>query len=200
MLCRVKRHGQNNEGGKRKASVVRQSKWACMTPKMDCAMVEQLHEAMKASHDQLCFIQYQMDGTMLPKWYLVQVNLDGTDLVLALTWGIYWCKWLVKCYKDSTKWLTWDCKFWPEVREVGEGNVLTRLVMVSPKRWNAFWGRSWARRMPGQRTRCVWLSICWWDLLILFVDQIQECQRRWRVDVLMQEYWSSCPPSVSSEV
>ena len=44
----------------------------------------------------------------------------------------------MKCYKDSTKWLMRDCKFWPDVREVGEGNALTRLVMVSPKKVECF--------------------------------------------------------------
>ena len=33
---------------------------------------------------------------------------------------------------------TCDCWFWPDVREVGEGNILTRLVMVSPKKVECF--------------------------------------------------------------
>ena len=31
-----------------------------------------------------------------------------------------------------------DCKFWPDVREVGEGNTLTRLVTVSPDKVDSF--------------------------------------------------------------
>ena len=32
----------------------------------------------------------------------------------------------------------WDCKFWLDVREVGEGNILTRLVVVAPSKVDGF--------------------------------------------------------------
>ena len=34
--------------------------------------------------------------------------------------------------------MTQDCKFWPDVREVGERNILTRLVVVSPDKVDGF--------------------------------------------------------------
>ena len=77
-----------------------------MIPKTDHEAIKKLYEAVKTSHDQLCFIQFQVDGTTLPKWYLVQVDLDGTDLVLASTQEVYQCKWLVKCDGDSKKQMT----------------------------------------------------------------------------------------------
>ena len=94
--------------------------------------MKRLYEAMEASHDRLCFIRYQEDGAMLPKWYLVQVDLDATDPDLAWKRGTYRCKWLVKCHTDSLRWQTWDCWFWPDVREVGKNNILTSLVAVAP--------------------------------------------------------------------
>ena len=36
------------------------------------------------------------------------------------------------------KWMTWDCKFWPDVREEGGGNILTRLVVVAPSKVDGF--------------------------------------------------------------
>ena len=74
---------QNAKGEKTAASEMSLLEQARTVQRMDWDAMKQLHEAMKASHDWLCFIWYQEDGTTLPKWYLVQVDLDGTDLVLA---------------------------------------------------------------------------------------------------------------------
>ena len=85
------------------ASARGRTKQIQMIPKTDWKAMKELYEAVKTSGDRLCFIQFQVEGTTSPSWYLVQVDLDETDPVLASTWGTYRCKWLTKCYKDSMK-------------------------------------------------------------------------------------------------
>ena len=74
---------QSAEEEKTKTAAENRSKQVWMIPKTDHEVIKKLNEVMKTSHDWLCFIQFQVDGSMLPKWYLVQVDLDGTDPVLA---------------------------------------------------------------------------------------------------------------------
>ena len=44
------------------------------------------------------------------------------------------------------RWLMHDCKFWPDVREIGEGNVLTRLVAVAPNKVEGFLRKKLSRK------------------------------------------------------
>ena len=63
----------------------------------------------------------------MPKWYLVEVDLEETDPVAAKERGMYWCQWWIKNHQDSMKLPIWSCQFWPEVWIKGKDGVLGRL-------------------------------------------------------------------------
>ena len=64
-----------------------------------------LRTSMSASKDKLYFICYTPEGTMLRKWYLVQVDLDASELLATMkpSNGYYYCYFLAKHPDDSGK-------------------------------------------------------------------------------------------------
>ena len=55
--------------------------------------LRQLYNQIQESRDCLCFIRYQEPGALMPQWYLVNVDLEETDPVVAKKKGMYWCQW-----------------------------------------------------------------------------------------------------------
>ena len=53
------------------------------------------YQRIEASRDCLFFIKYEATGTMVPQWYLVQVNLDETDPLMEKRLGEHQCLFLV---------------------------------------------------------------------------------------------------------
>ena len=104
----------------------------------DQQVLRYLYNQLEQSRDRLCFIRYQEEGASMPRWCLVEVDLDTTDPGTAKKTGNYWCKWWIKNHQDSTKLPTQECRFRPEVRQKGPDGVLGRLLMVRPDRCDCF--------------------------------------------------------------
>jgi hypothetical protein len=69
---------------------------------METGAAEVVH-GHQAVQGQTLFFQHQPMGQMLPSWFMVQVNLDKTDLVAAKEQGVYWIHWMVRHFQDCLK-------------------------------------------------------------------------------------------------
>jgi hypothetical protein len=77
----------------------------------------QLYCAIYQSRNKLCFFAHQPEGHITETWYLVQVNLDKTDLLAAKELGWYWVHWMICHHVDCLSKPTRLCRFWPEIHE-----------------------------------------------------------------------------------
>ena len=76
---------------------------------------QSIHQSIKESTDRLFFVKYVVAGTMRPKWYLVQVDLEATstlNLEPEAT-GVYFCVFLAKHPNDAQKTDEFS-RFWPD--------------------------------------------------------------------------------------
>ena len=71
--------------------------------------------SIQQSSDKLFFIKYTTEGTMRPKWYLIQVDMDATLEAnpRVRTTGIYYCTFLARHPNDKTKNDEYS-RFWPD--------------------------------------------------------------------------------------
>jgi len=76
----------------------------------------QLVANIAESANKLCFIQYNLEGTMLRRWYITQINLDAFESFNTNYYvsGCYYCHFLAKHLSDISKcdnsgrwWLDW---------------------------------------------------------------------------------------------
>ena len=65
-------------------------------------------------------------------WFIIQVDWDETVPTEAKLNGIYHVRWYVRCYDDASKKLVSQCRFWPEVHELMENDVLGAMQVVRP--------------------------------------------------------------------
>jgi hypothetical protein len=72
---------------------------------------------MTQLEDKLCFLQYQLDGQILPSWFMIQVDLDKADLVAIKQQGMYWVHWMVHHYMDCLHIPTKESHDWLEVHK-----------------------------------------------------------------------------------
>ena len=73
------------------------------------------HSTIASSLDKLFFINYTPEGTMQPRWYLIQIDMEST-LTMNPSYksdGIYWCVFLASHPNDSGK-VDSDRRWWPE--------------------------------------------------------------------------------------
>ena len=91
----------------------------------------------------------------MPQWYVVSVDLEETDPVVAREKGMYWCQWWIKNYQDSTKLPTQSCQFWPEVWKKDKDGVLGRLLVLQPDRCERFLERNGAKYGQYQDQVCL---------------------------------------------
>ena len=47
---------------------------------------------IEKSKDKLCFIKHVAVGSAQDKWYLLQVDIDKSDLVIIRDYGVYQCR------------------------------------------------------------------------------------------------------------
>ena len=68
----------------------------------------------------------------MPTWYVVQVDLDETDPLVAKDWGVYHVKWYIRHHEDAKSMLQCNCRFWPEIHEIIPDGGFGPLYPVSP--------------------------------------------------------------------
>lgn len=74
-----------------------------------------LHLTITQSKDKLCFISYTPTGTMLRRWFLVQLCLNATSTIKPdyLTTGQYYAYFLAK-HKDDAQLSDENSRWWPD--------------------------------------------------------------------------------------
>lgn len=98
--------------------------------------LRRLYNRIESSKDRLFFIKHLPDGQVLPTWYLVQVDLDETDPIVAKDWGIYHVRWYIRHHEDAKRRLQCNCRFWPEIHEIKSDGTFGKLYPIRPHKVN----------------------------------------------------------------
>ena len=88
--------------------------------------------SIQQSKDRLCLISHTPTGATAPAWYMVQVDMDETDLALARSRGIYHVRWWLPHHMDQKKRPLANCRFWPEIHELTKQNAVGPLRPIRP--------------------------------------------------------------------
>jgi hypothetical protein len=93
-----------------------------------------LWDNIAKSNHKLLFIRYRPYGQTTYKWYLVTVDLEETDPILARQTGTYYVQWYIRHPDDSKSKPQSECRYWPEIREIDTDGEFGSYVSYKPER------------------------------------------------------------------
>ena len=89
---------------------------------------------IEISKDKLFFVNHMSAGSTRNKWYLLQVNMDQSDLFSARNYGVYYFQWYIRQYEDCNKYPTMECRFWTEIVTKNQDDKLGKMLPVTPSK------------------------------------------------------------------
>jgi hypothetical protein len=141
------------------------------TPQTDKEITRKLWKDTQDSADKLFFIRQHETGRDLAEWHLIQVDKEATDRRNARRYGKYHERYYIKNETNSEKKKTWECQYWPLLRELLRDGYLGAIIQVNPSRIEKF--------LEDQPTKYIWYqdTINLADVMIIgpfeFSNQIQ---------------------------
>ena len=92
----------------------------------------EFYSQIQQSKDKLFIIAQHVGDRPRKDWFVVQVDWDETIESEAKSQGIYHVRWYVRHYIDANTKPVSQCRFWPEVHELMENDVLGAMRPMRP--------------------------------------------------------------------
>ena len=99
---------------------------------------KQLEGEIESSKDKIFIIKHISAGSTQAQWYLIQVDMDQSDMVSMRDFGVYQCRWYIRHQEDCTQNCTMECRFWMDIREINQDGTCGKMLSVRSFRLNSF--------------------------------------------------------------
>ena len=96
--------------------------------------MKKLFQAISQSQDTLLFVIHQHTGETTPQWFLVQVDLEISEELAMIDYGVYNCKWYIRNFEDCTLAPIAECRLWAQIRELKWDGTIGKILSVAPQK------------------------------------------------------------------
>ena len=91
-----------------------------------------LYKRIRKSRDKLIFIKYTIDTTNIPRWYVVQAQINDDDTQTTRDEGKYTVRFFIREHTNSKQRQLRNCRYWPEIHELRPNGTLGKIVPIRP--------------------------------------------------------------------